>query len=588
MPTNLSVFPNISPKGLRLTALFLLSPLFFFGQSLTGLWTGALSNDSSTVRKDQSFEIALTEYKGKVYGYSRSEFIVDDTLYYIVKRVKGTIDGDVCEVTDDEIVSYNFRGKIDKGIKVTSTFRRNQNDSTWYLDGTWKTNATKKYYSVTGKVNLAEEKDLTASKIFPHLEELNLANDVAFYKERKEEPSVAKLVKPEKIITEYSTKTNALPVNDVAISPEKPNLERAESNAMIAEMKKPVIDIPVTEKKNVAASAVNTAPTISPITAAETNATVAAMKKPVVDIPNAETKNIVVSPVTATPVAPTTTVAENNPVVATLKKPALDAPVTETKNIVSTPIDAVPSAPVTTVAENKAPVRTNPVAAPTDVAVVPTNNQQQKQVSNPVVVKNNPVTAVTNKPVATTVAKTNTPASAIVAKQNTETKKQDVAAVNPVKTNTVAANTPVQEKKEVKTTPVSVVPEEKKPVADIIAKSAVVAGRKSEFSQVVSFKSDSLELSLYDNGEIDGDTVSIFMNGEVILSKQGLKGSAIKKTIYITPGNEDFTLVLFAENLGKYPPNTGLLVVHDGDDVYNLRFSSDFQKSTGIVFRRKK
>ena len=58
---------------------------------------------TNTVRKDQLFEIALTEYKGKVYGYSRSEFIVNDTLYYILKRVKGTIEGDVCEVTDDEI-----------------------------------------------------------------------------------------------------------------------------------------------------------------------------------------------------------------------------------------------------------------------------------------------------------------------------------------------------------------------------------------------------------------------------------------------------------------------------------------------------
>jgi hypothetical protein len=87
---------------------------------------------------------------------------------------------------------------------------------------------------------------------------------------------------------------------------------------------------------------------------------------------------------------------------------------------------------------------------------------------------------------------------------------------------------------------------------------------------------------------VDGDTVSVFLNGEVILSKQGLKASAIKKTIYITPQNEDFTLVLFAENLGKYPPNTGLLVVHDGDDVYNLRFSSDFKTNAGIVFRRKK
>ena len=117
---------------------------------------------------------------------------------------------------------------------------------------------------------------------------------------------------------------------------------------------------------------------------------------------------------------------------------------------------------------------------------------------------------------------------------------------------------------------------------------ATIAGRKSEFSQVVNFKADSLVLSLYDNGEIDGDTVSVIMNGETIMAKQGIKASAIRKTIYIQPGqDEDFTLVLFADNLGKYPPNTGLLVVHDGDDVYHLRFSSDFQKSTGIVFRRK-
>ena len=552
MPTSLFVFPNISPKGLRLTALLLLSPLFFFGQTLTGLWTGALSNDSTTVRKDQSFEIALTEYKGKVYGYSRSEFIVDDTLYYIVKRVKGTIDGDVCEVTDDEIVSYNFRGKIDKGVKVTSTFRRNQNDSTWYLDGTWKTNITKKYYSVTGKVTLAEEKDLTASKIFPHLEELNLANDVAFYKERKEEPIVAKLVKPERIITEYSTKVKALPVdNEVVFSPGKPTVERMESNA----------------------------------------ASVAALKKPAIDIPETDTKKIDAGAVTAVPAISIITAAETNPAVAALKKPVVDAPVTGTKNIVSTSIDAMPPAPVTTVAENKVPVRTHPVAAATEN--VTTNNKEAQKQVNPVVVKNNAATSVSpvtvnKQPATNTVAKTNNAAAPATTKPITETKKQNVASVNPVKTNTVAANNPVQEKKEVKTTPVTVIPEEKKPVVDILAKAAVVAGRKSEFSQVVSFKSDSLELSLYDNGEIDGDTVSIFMNGEVIMSKQGLKGSAIKKTIYITPGNEDFTLVLFAENLGKYPPNTGLLVVHDGDDVYNLRFSSDFQKSTGIVFRRKK
>ena len=67
-----------------------------------------------------------------------------------------------------------------------------------------------------------------------------------------------------------------------------------------------------------------------------------------------------------------------------------------------------------------------------------------------------------------------------------------------------------------------------------------------------------------------------------------LKASAIKKTIYIQPGDDEVSLVLYAENLGKYPPNTGLLVVHDGDDVYQLRFSADLQQNASVVFRRKK
>ena len=130
-----------------------------------------------------------------------------------MKRVKGTIDGDVCEVVDDEIISYNFPTKLDKGVKVTSTFRKNKADNVWQLEGTWKTNTTKKYYAVTGKVDLEQEKDLTASKIFPHLEELKLANDIAFYKEREEGIPVVKIAKPEKIKTSYKEIDNDLTVH---------------------------------------------------------------------------------------------------------------------------------------------------------------------------------------------------------------------------------------------------------------------------------------------------------------------------------------------------------------------------------------
>jgi hypothetical protein len=553
MPNKLFVLPNLNPKSLRLTVLLLLSPLFFYGQSLTGLWTGALHNDSSTVRKDQSFEIALTEYKGKVYGYSRSEFIVNDTLYYIVKRVKGSIEGDVCEVTDDEIVSYNFRGRLDKGIKVTSTFRRNESDSTWYLDGNWKTNATKKYYSVTGKVNLEVEKDLTASKLFPHLEELKLADEVAFYKNRVEATPVVKVARPEKMQPAFAVKNidqAITPATDMAIA--KPVITPAVATMVEPEkeelpaVKKANAELAKTESNNIPAST-GTIPTTATPAAAE-------IKKPVV-MQTAALASSSVTDVEPTGTATVKKVVNNDePASTSLKSKNEVTPVKA-----NTPIakNNTPTS-VTAANEQKAIAKNNVPAA--------TNTKQQPATTS---TSSNNTAPLKNIPVAS-----HTTTGSVASNTLPAVKKQDAAELTHEKTTAVAT---------------SLTPAVKKPAIDITQQAAVIAGRKSEFTQLVNFKSDSLQISLYDNGEIDGDTVSVFMNGEIILSKQGLKSAAIRKTIYLPAGETDeFTLVMFAESLGKYAPNTGLLVIRDGEEVYNLRFSSDFQKNAGIIFRRKK
>ncbi|MBC7424122.1 MAG: hypothetical protein H7334_11790 [Ferruginibacter sp.] len=108
-------------------------------------------------------------------------------------------------------------------------------------------------------------------------------------------------------------------------------------------------------------------------------------------------------------------------------------------------------------------------------------------------------------------------------------------------------------------------------------------------TQSVFYESDSLVLTLYDNGYVDGDTVSVVMNGEVIFSKQGLSTKAVSKTIHINKDTPDsITLVMYAENLGSIPPNTGLLVVHDGENIYDVRFSADLKSNAAIILRRKK
>ncbi len=414
---------------------------------------GSMSNDSTTVRKDQAFEMMLAEYRGKVYGYSRSTFIVNDTLYYIVKKVKGTIDGDKCEVKDESIVSCNFQHRIDKGVKVVSTFYRNQADSNWYLAGDWKTNATKKYYSVTGKVRVKEETDYSKSELFPHLEELQLAQSLPNYQQVKQ-----------------------LMLQDVAHT-----------------------DIQRTKVKTI-------------------------------------NDNSDVRPAAA--VVKTTTVPVSQEVLYLQTK-------TDTK-IEPEKQQALKTAAA---AGGIAQVKTSTVAVDREVLYLQPKTDTKVETE-----KQQGITSTT-------------PGSTIMPSIKTKN--------TPVVNDIIPATT--DEK-----TSAPVLAEK-----DPTGAAAEINEREMGAPQIMSFKTDSLVIALYDNGEIDGDTISVIANGQMLLAKQGLKATAIRKTIYIPSGSDEFSLVLYAENLGKYPPNTGLMIVYDGDERHEIRFSADLQRNASVIFRRK-
>jgi hypothetical protein len=137
--------------------------------------------------------------------------------------------------------------------------------------------------------------------------------------------------------------------------------------------------------------------------------------------------------------------------------------------------------------------------------------------------------------------------------------------------------------------PVAITAEKKSAAPDTIKAAAELATRKTEVIQRVFFKSDSLLLKLYDHGVIDGDTVSVVLNGKVIAARQGLTGKPIISVIHITPElGDSLLLVMYAENLGSISPNTGVLIVQDGDDRHEIRFEGTKQKSSAILLTRKR
>ena len=327
-------------------------PFVLLAQDITGLWKGTMHND--TTGRDLRYEIAISEYKGKLSGYSHTFFIVDDKEYYGVKKVKVKRQDDKILIEDQELIANNYPIPPNKGVRQLNVLTLEIQDSTMVLSGPFATNRTKLYHSLTGSIRVQRKNNFHQSALVPHLEELGLAKELSF------------------------------------IEPE-----------VVAVVVKPVIK-----------------------------------EEPVVTI----------------------------------------APVIKVKEIKTPP---------------------------------------------PVITKTEPVV--------------------------------------------------------------------KKPEPVITGPAADVNKRKIETIQSVYYKSDSLVLTLYDNGEVDGDTVSVLMNGKVIMPMVGLSTRAVRKTINITKDMPDsIQLIMYAENLGSIPPNTGLLVVHDGEDVYEIRFSGDYQKNAAIVFRRKK
>ncbi len=140
------------------------------------------------------------------------------------------------------------------------------------------------------------------------------------------------------------------------------------------------------------------------------------------------------------------------------------------------------------------------------------------------------------------------------------------------------------------------IPVVKKPVAiaapaaepDIVKINENFKKRKQIVSKQIEVSSDSVRLSFYDNAEVDGDSISVFLNGKLMIAHQGLSERAFNLYVQLDSSLEINEVSMFAENLGKYPPNTALMVISDGDKRYETYLSSDFKGNATIRLKHKR
>jgi hypothetical protein len=98
---------------------------------------------------------------------------------------------------------------------------------------------------------------------------------------------------------------------------------------------------------------------------------------------------------------------------------------------------------------------------------------------------------------------------------------------------------------------------------------------------------DSLELSFYDNAEIDGDSIAVFFNDKMLAEHVRLSEIAFIIKLPVSDLLQSNDLVMVAENLGSIPPNTSLMIAMVDGVRYEARLASTENSSAVIRFVRK-
>jgi hypothetical protein len=75
--------------------------------------------------------------------------------------------------------------------------------------------------------------------------------------------------------------------------------------------------------------------------------------------------------------------------------------------------------------------------------------------------------------------------------------------------------------------------------------------RKNVVQQEITVNADSVRISFYDNGDIDGDSISVFMNGKPIVYKRELELKALNVYVKLDTTRAVNEISMFAENLGN-------------------------------------
>jgi hypothetical protein len=126
--------------------------------------------------------------------------------------------------------------------------------------------------------------------------------------------------------------------------------------------------------------------------------------------------------------------------------------------------------------------------------------------------------------------------------------------------------------------------EKSEPPALVVAQP-VIEKRNNDLIKEFIVEHDSISVTLYDNGIVDGDSITLIYNDSILTTHKLLTEKPLTFWIKIAPGNQRNELQMYAENLGSIPPNTALMIIYDGNKRYEVNIKSTEKTNGSVSFK---
>ena len=111
-----------------------------------------------------------------------------------------------------------------------------------------------------------------------------------------------------------------------------------------------------------------------------------------------------------------------------------------------------------------------------------------------------------------------------------------------------------------------------------------IKDRAVELQTTITVSEPEFDIEIWDRSVVDGDSISLNLNGTWILQEYMVEKAKLKIHVKIDPRFANNYLILYAHNLGEISPNTAAVQVLVGGKEYKLTLTSDLKKSGALNF----